>query len=118
MQVGGWFAVFALIGVSYICYRTGLSLIDCLYETEIKPDSNKIEQIEILAPFSSKKAKKDVNRIKVRNSYREIAEAVRPGLGKFVLAAQLTELASTCILYLVLVGDLLQGCVPSVGKNL
>lgn len=52
----------------------------------------------------------------MRNSYREIAEAVQPGLGKFVLTAQLIELASTCILYLVLIGDLLQGCVPSIGK--
>lgn len=52
----------------------------------------------------------------MRNSYREIAESVKPGLGKFVLGAQLTELASTCILYLVLIGDLLQGCMPSVGN--
>ena len=51
----------------------------------------------------------------MRKSYREVAETASPGLGKYVLAAQLTELASTCILYLVLAGDLLQGCIPSVG---
>lgn len=88
VKVGGWVTVFALIFAAYVCYRTGLSLIDCLYE----------------------------NGIKVRKSYREVAEKACPGLGKFVLIAQLTELASTCILYLVLAGDLLQGCIPSVDK--
>lgn len=73
---------------AFVCYRTGLSLIDCLYE----------------------------NGKKVRHNYREVAETACPGLGKYVLAAQLTELASTCILYLVLAGDLLQGCIPSVGS--
>jgi len=28
-------------------------------------------------------------------SYKEVAEAVRPGLGRWVLVAQLTELVST-----------------------
>ncbi|KAH7731633.1 vesicular GABA transporter [Aphelenchoides avenae] len=88
VKVGGWITIGALILVAYVCYRTGLSLIECLYE-----DGRK-----------------------VRYSYRDVAEAVRPGLGKFVLLAQLTELASTCILYLVLSGDLLQGCVPGVDK--
>ncbi|KAI1731784.1 transmembrane amino acid transporter protein [Ditylenchus destructor] len=81
VKVGGWTAVFAFVWVAYVCYRTGLSLIDCLYE-----DGKK-----------------------VRHSYREIAEAVQSGLGKFVLFAQLTELASTCILYL--------GCVPSIDRS-
>lgn len=49
-------------------------------------------------------------------SYREVAEAYRPGMGRFVLLAQLTELISTCIIYIVIAGDLLQGCFPSVGK--
>lgn len=88
VKVGGWITVFALVFVAYVCYRTGLSLIDCLYE-----DGKK-----------------------VRKSYREVAEHACPGLGKYVLIAQLTELASTCILYLVLAGDLLQGCIPNVDK--
>lgn len=116
-QIGGWLAVFALIFVSYVCYRTGLSLIDCLYEDEkSENDAAKTndEGIPILSGIPS--AAKQKKRVKVRHSYRDIAEAVRPGFGKYVLAAQLTELASTCILYLVLAGDLLQGCVPSVGK--
>lgn len=81
--------MFALVWVAFICYRTGVSLIECLYEGGKK----------------------------IHHSYREIAEAVRPGLGKFVLAAQLTELACTCILYLVLAGDLLQGAFPSIGTT-
>uniref|UniRef100_A0A915D3W5 Amino acid transporter transmembrane domain-containing protein n=1 Tax=Ditylenchus dipsaci TaxID=166011 RepID=A0A915D3W5_9BILA len=89
VKVGGWSAVFALVWVAYVCYRTGISLIECMYE-----DGKK-----------------------VRHSYREIAETVHPGLGKFVLMAQLTELASTCILYLVLAGDLLQGCVPDIDSS-
>uniref|UniRef100_A0AC35G896 Amino acid transporter transmembrane domain-containing protein n=1 Tax=Panagrolaimus sp. PS1159 TaxID=55785 RepID=A0AC35G896_9BILA len=88
VKVGGWVTVFALVFAAFVCYRTGLSLIDCLYE----------------------------NGKKVRHSYREVAETACPGLGKYVLAAQLTELASTCILYLVLAGDLLQGCIPSVDR--
>uniref|UniRef100_A0A914ZBI1 Amino acid transporter transmembrane domain-containing protein n=2 Tax=Panagrolaimus TaxID=55784 RepID=A0A914ZBI1_9BILA len=88
VKVGGWITVFALVFAAFVCYRTGLSLIDCLYE----------------------------NGKKVRHSYREVAETACPGLGKYVLAAQLTELASTCILYLVLAGDLLQGCIPSVDR--
>lgn len=52
----------------------------------------------------------------MRYSYKDVAEAVHPGMGKLVLGAQLMELASTCILYLVLAGDLLQGSFPGIGK--
>ncbi|KIH64754.1 hypothetical protein ANCDUO_04936 [Ancylostoma duodenale] len=45
-----------------------------------------------------------------------VAEFYRPGFGKWVLAAQLTELLSTCIIYLVLAADLLQSCFPSIDK--
>uniref|UniRef100_A0A0N4ZMP1 Aa_trans domain-containing protein n=1 Tax=Parastrongyloides trichosuri TaxID=131310 RepID=A0A0N4ZMP1_PARTI len=89
VKVGGWWTIFFLIGAAYICYVTGILLIDCLYEKNVK----------------------------VRKSYKEVADTVRPGLGNWVLSAQLLELASTCILYLVLAGDLLQGCVPSVDKS-
>lgn len=95
VKVGGWCAIAALIGVAWICYKTGLALIECLYEEETNGNGRK----------------------RIYRSYREVAEAVRPGMGKFVLAAQLTELASTCILYIVLAGDLLQGCFPSVDRQ-
>ncbi|EPB80305.1 transmembrane amino acid transporter protein [Ancylostoma ceylanicum] len=86
VKVGGWWSVAAMMGVAYICYWTGVLLIECLYEKEKK----------------------------VRYSYREVAEFYRPGFGKWVLAAQLTELLSTCIIYLVLAADLLQSCFPSI----
>ncbi|KAK5982779.1 Vesicular inhibitory amino acid transporter [Trichostrongylus colubriformis] len=88
VKVGGWWSVFAMMGVAYICYWTGILLIECLYEKDKK----------------------------VRFSYREVAEFYRPGFGKWVLAAQLTELLSTCIIYLVLAADLLQSCFPSIDK--
>ncbi|WKY02908.1 hypothetical protein Q1695_016309 [Nippostrongylus brasiliensis] len=88
VKVGGWWSVFAMMGVAYICYWTGVLLIECLYEKDEK----------------------------VRFSYREVAEFYRPGFGKWVLAAQLTELLSTCIIYLVLAADLLQSCFPSIDK--
>ncbi|ETN79874.1 transmembrane amino acid transporter protein [Necator americanus] len=88
VKVGGWWSVAAMMGVAYICYWTGVLLIECLYEKDKK----------------------------VRFSYREVAEFYRPGFGKWVLAAQLTELLSTCIIYLVLAADLLQSCFPSIDK--
>ncbi|VDM99497.1 unnamed protein product [Thelazia callipaeda] len=89
VKVGGWWTVAAIIGIAYLCYWTGVLLIDCLYE----------------------------NGIKIRKSYREIAEAYRAGMGRFVLCAQLTELLSTCIIYIVIAADLLQSCIPSVDKS-
>lgn len=87
LQVGGWWSIGAMVGVAYVCYWTGVLLIECLYE----------------------------NGVKKRKTYREIADFYKPGFGKWVLAAQLTELLSTCIIYLVLAADLLQSCFPSVG---
>ncbi|KAE9417451.1 hypothetical protein Angca_006858, partial [Angiostrongylus cantonensis] len=88
VKVGGWWSVAAMMSVAYICYWTGVLLIECLYQKDKK----------------------------VRFSYREVAESYRPGFGKWVLAAQLTELLSTCIIYLVLAADLLQSCFPSIDK--
>ncbi|WKY14090.1 hypothetical protein Q1695_004709 [Nippostrongylus brasiliensis] len=78
--VGEWWSVFAMMGVPYICYWTGVLLIECLYEKD-----------------------------------KKVAEFYRPGFCKWVLAAQLTELLSTCIIYLLLAADLLQSCFPSIG---
>ena len=49
--------------------------------------------------------------IKVRFSYKEIAQEVfgKTVGGNIVLGAQLIELLMTCILYVVLCGDLLMG---------
>uniref|UniRef100_A0A915N391 Amino acid transporter transmembrane domain-containing protein n=1 Tax=Meloidogyne javanica TaxID=6303 RepID=A0A915N391_MELJA len=67
VKVGGWCAIGALVGVAWICYKTGLALIECLYEEESNGNGLK----------------------RIYRSYREVAEAVRPGMGKFVLLAQL-----------------------------
>uniref|UniRef100_A0A0R3RJC4 Aa_trans domain-containing protein n=1 Tax=Elaeophora elaphi TaxID=1147741 RepID=A0A0R3RJC4_9BILA len=89
VKVGGWWTVAAIIGVAYLCYWSGILLIDCLYE----------------------------NNVKVRSTYQAVAEAYRPGMGRYVLCAQLTELLSTCIIYIVIAGDLLQSCIPSLDKS-
>jgi vesicular inhibitory amino acid transporter len=86
VRVGGWWAILALLGVAYICYYTGILLVQCLYDDKGK---------------------------RVRSSYKAIAEECYPWGGNIVLGAQLTELLMTCILYLVLVGDLLEGCFPA-----
>jgi vesicular inhibitory amino acid transporter len=76
---GGWWAVLALVVVAYICYHTGLMLVQCLY---------------------------DENGVRVRSTYRAVAEAVWGAMlgGRIVLTAQLIELLMTCILYIVLTG--------------
>lgn len=89
VRVGGWWAIVALVGVAYICYYTGILLVECLYDDKGK---------------------------RVRSSYKGIAEACYPWGGRIVLGAQLTELLMTCILYLVLAGDLLEGSFPAVDK--
>ncbi|VIO90768.1 vesicular GABA transporter, putative,Uuncoordinated protein 47, putative [Brugia malayi] len=89
VKVGGWWTIIAILGVAYLCYWSGILLIDCLYE----------------------------NNVKIRSTYQAVAEAYRPGMGRFVLCAQLTELLSTCIIYIVIAGDLLQSCVPSLDKS-
>ncbi|VDL79803.1 unnamed protein product [Nippostrongylus brasiliensis] len=47
---------------------------------------------------------------------KKVSEFYRPGFCKWVLAAQLIELLSTCIIYLVLAADFLQSCFPSIGE--
>ncbi|WKY14091.1 hypothetical protein Q1695_004709 [Nippostrongylus brasiliensis] len=36
VKVGEWWSVFAMMGVPYICYWTGVLLIECLYEKDKK----------------------------------------------------------------------------------
>lgn len=89
---GGYSGLFSLIFVAYICCHTGKILVDCLYERD----------------------KKTGKVIKVRGSYVEIAQACfgpRYG-GKIVNTAQVIELVMTCILYVVLCGDLMIGAFP------
>lgn len=80
---GGYWAIIAMVGISYICCYTGKILVECLYEDGVK----------------------------VRYSYNDVADEVfgKKIGGRIVNAAQLIELAMTCILYVVLCGDLLIG---------
>lgn len=89
---GGYWGIFALVFVAYICCYTGKILVACLYETDTVTGQ----------------------KVRVRDSYVAIAEVVigeQLG-GRLVNAAQLIELLMTCILYVVLCGDLLIGSFP------
>lgn len=89
---GGWWGVFALVFVAYICYYTGLLLIECLYDEQ----GNRILK-----------------------SYKAVAEQCwgKPWGGRLVLSAQMIELLMTCILYIVLCGDLLEGSFPDAAMD-
>jgi len=88
---GGYWAIIAMIGVAWICCYTGKILVECLYE----PDSNGVLQ-------------------RVRDSYVAIAkECFGERFGPMVVnTAQCIELLMTCILYIVLCGDLMIGKIP------
>lgn len=88
---GGYWAIFAMIFVAIICCYTGKILVDCLYEKG-----------------------KDGEMMRVRTSYGDIAEEVfGKRVGKpIVNIAQVIELLMTCILYVLLCGDLLKGSFP------
>lgn len=80
-----------MIAVAYICCHTGKILVECLYETDSSG-----------------------RQVRVRTSYVAIAEVcfgVKYG-GKIVHLAQMIELLMTCILYVVLCGDLMIGSFP------
>lgn len=92
---GGYWSLLAMILVSYVCCYTGKILVDCLYEEDY---SSGIKR-----------------HIRVRSSYVQIAKEVwgnRFG-ARIVNIAQNIELLMTCILYLVLCGDLLLGSFPN-----
>lgn len=89
---GGYWAIAAMIGVAYICCYTGKILVDCLYEFDIQTGKQ----------------------VRVRNSYVAIAkECFGKKIGsRIVSIAQIIELLMTCILYVVVCGDLMIGTFP------
>ena len=94
---GGYWTLFSMILIAYICCYTGEILVDCLYE-------------ENQAGIKER----------VRDSYVGIAEEVwgaRVG-GRIVNLAQIIELLMTCILYVLLCGDLLLGSFPDTPLGL
>lgn len=89
---GGYYGLLSLVLVAYICCHTGKILVDCLYERDDR--TGKI--------------------VRVRDSYVEIAQVCfgQKYGGKIINAAQVIELVMTCILYVVLCGDLMIGTFP------
>ncbi|KRZ72449.1 Vesicular GABA transporter [Trichinella papuae] len=86
---GGFWSIFALVLVAYVCYYTGLILVECLY---------------------------DENGVRRHGSYKAVAEVCwgkRWG-GILVFSAQMIELLMTCILYIVLCGDLMENSFPTI----
>jgi len=89
---GGYWAIIAMVGIAHICCYTGKVLVQCLYEPD--PSTGQM--------------------VRVRDSYVAIAKVCfGPKLGaRAVSIAQLIELLMTCILYVVVCGDLLAGTYP------
>ena len=94
---GGYWAVVSMVIVAWICCYTGKILVECLYET----DDEGVEQ-------------------RVRTSYVEVAECVwgKKIGGRIVNCAQIIELLMTCILYILLCGDLMIGSFPNTPLDL
>lgn len=89
---GGYWSVLGMIGIAYICCYTGKILVECLYEIDLN----------------------NGQRVRVRDSYVAIArECFGPVWGaRVVNTAQMIELLMTCILYVVVCGDLMFGTFP------
>ncbi|XP_071117396.1 vesicular inhibitory amino acid transporter-like [Haliotis cracherodii] len=88
---GGYWALVAMVVIAYICCHTGKILVNCLYEED-----------------------EQGRRVRVRHSYVDIAKHVwgaRYG-ARLVNCAQIIELLMTCILYVLLCGDLIVGSFP------
>ena len=94
---GGYWAMLAMVIVAYVCCYTGKILVECLYEE----NASGVKE-------------------RVRQSYVEIAEAVwgKQVGGRIVNAAQLIELLMTCILYVLLCGQLMIGVLPGSDVSL
>lgn len=89
---GGYWAIIAMVGIAYICCYTGKVLVQCLYE----PDPQTGEPV------------------RVRDSYVAIAKVCfgKKFGARAVSIAQIIELLMTCILYVVVCGDLMAGSFP------
>ncbi|KAL0277296.1 UNVERIFIED_CONTAM: hypothetical protein PYX00_004636 [Menopon gallinae] len=89
---GGYWAIAAMIGIAHICCYTGKILVECLYELDLTTGQ----------------------RIRVRDSYVSIAKACFGKVwgARMVSLAQIIELLMTCILYVVVCGDLMIGTFP------
>ena len=94
---GGYWALISMVVIAYICCYTGKILVDCLYESNASGVPER-----------------------VRESYVQIAEEVwgKAIGGRIVNLAQTIELLMTCILYVLLCGDLMIGSFPHTPLDL
>ncbi|KAL8601042.1 hypothetical protein ACOMHN_030699 [Nucella lapillus] len=94
---GGYWALLAMVLVAYVSCHTGHVLVRCLY------DSDPTGRL-----------------VRVRASYVDIAEKVwgQTCGARLVTLAQMIELLMTCILYVLLCGDLIEGSFPEWGLDL
>ncbi|KAM9483217.1 vesicular inhibitory amino acid transporter [Clarias gariepinus] len=93
---GGYLGLFLIIFAAVVCCYTGKILIACLYEEN-----------------------EDGQLVRVRDSYVDIANACCaprfPALGGHIVnVAQIIELVMTCILYVVVSGNLLYNSFPTL----
>lgn len=93
---GGYLGLFLIIFAAVVCCYTGKILISCLYEED-----------------------EDGQLVRVRDSYVDIANACCaprfPTLGGHVVnVAQIIELVMTCILYVVVSGNLMYNSFPNM----
>ena len=115
---GGYWSLLAMLLVAYVCCYTGKILIDCLYDDaddEIVP----LVDAKWCADAVPLQRSSSTRRHRVRASYVDIAKDVwgsRVG-GHVLNVAQNIELLMTCILYLVLCGDLFVGSFPDLGLD-
>jgi vesicular inhibitory amino acid transporter len=118
---GGYWALLAMLLVAYICCYTGKILVDCLYDDDDDEVVNFFTQKKSAIFSRTSKFLPSIDicisrrRHRVRTSYVDIATDVwggRLGAG-LVNLAQNIELLMTCILYLVLCGDLFVGSFPN-----
>ncbi|XP_078723514.1 vesicular inhibitory amino acid transporter-like isoform X2 [Lampetra fluviatilis] len=96
---GGYLGLFLIILAAAVCCYTGKVLVACLYEED-----------------------EDGTLVRVRGSYVEVADACCaprfPRLGGHVVnGAQLIELVMTCVLYVVVSGNLMVNSFPALGVS-
>ncbi|XP_062581065.1 vesicular inhibitory amino acid transporter-like [Saccostrea cucullata] len=92
LRQGGYWTLLAIPMVAVICTHTSKIIVKCLYEEDSCG-----------------------NQIRVRNSYADIAERVWGAKfgRRLLIFAQVIELSMTCILYILVSGELLHGCFRS-----
>ena len=108
---GGYWALVSMVVVAWVCCYTGKILIECLYEDDVVMEPG--------LDYDGGGTGARVQR-RVRGSYVDIAAAVWGSTagGRLVFLAQLIELLMTCILYVLLCGELMVGVFPSAPLDL